>query len=383
MWGLIDDNCLSEAKRLGHPEVTKGHIAYCLARALEKKGAEGVPASSNEIAAFLPPPSSAAVQPVFPDDCQDLISRIEDENSAREVLQEILSNDEWKTSPGQLGDESLEDLLAELDRLIGLGSVKAEVRELVALQQVAQVRAAEGLPPVEVGLHLVFTGDPGTGKTTVARLISRIYRCLGLLSKGHLVEVGRADLVAGYVGQTAQTVQAAFDAAQGGVLFIDEAYALTPMDPRDYGAEALATLVLEMENRREDIAVIAAGYEEPMRHFIDANEGLQSRFQTMIAFQGYTHDELVQIWQLFADRAQIAATPEVLAAVRRHFDGVATGGPTGNARYARRLFEEMYRELAIRAAADNQVDVSEITAFVVEDVPDPEGAEDSSMGLYL
>ena len=147
-------------------------------------------------------------------------------------------------------------------------------------------------------------------------------------------------------------------------------------------------MVMEMENRREDLAVIVAGYELPMQAFIASNEGLESRFQTMIDFPDYTSEELVEIWSRMADRYQISAPPEVLAAVKLHFDSVDAGGPLGNGRYARKLFEEMYRRQAIRAAADDNVEVSEITAFVVEDVPvvqvsEPEMAEDPSVGQYL
>lgn len=382
MWGLIDDRSISEAKRLGHAEVTEGHIAYCLAKALEKKGAQNLPATSADIATHLPATTSEVVQPTISDDSRAILNSIDDEQSALKALNSILANGDWQGGQGQ-STESVDDVMAELDALIGLESVKAEVRELVALQKVAQVRAEKGLPPVEVGLHLVFTGDPGTGKTTVARLISRLYRALGLLSKGHLVEVGRADLVAAYVGQTAIAVERAFNTAQGGVLFVDEAYALAPRYGTDFGIEAIATMVMEMENRREDLAVIVAGYERPMQAFIASNEGLESRFQTTIDFPNYTPDELVEIWRRFAARHQITAPPEVLAAVREHFDRRGGGGSQGNGRYARKLFEEMYRRQAVRAAADNDVEVSEITAFVVEDVPAPEGAEDTSLGQYL
>lgn len=384
MWGLIDERSVSEAKRLGHPEVTEGHIAYCLAKVLAEKGVEDLPATSDDIAASLPPATSDVVQPTISEQCRQVLNTVDGEDSAREVLKQLLGMDDWKAAPSASGTESVEDVLAELDALIGLDAVKAEVRELVALQKVAKVRAEAGLPPVEVGLHLVFTGDPGTGKTTVARLISRLYRALGLLSKGHLVEVGRADLVAAYVGQTAIAVQRAFNSAEGGVLFVDEAYALTPNSREDFGAEAIATMVMEMENRRDDLAVIVAGYERPMRAFIASNEGLESRFQATIDFPNYTSDELVQIWSQFADRHQISVPPDVVAAVRQHFENVGSGGSLGNGRYARRLFEEMYRQQATRAAADNVVEVSEVTAFVIEDVPELRTTTgDTSLGLYL
>jgi SpoVK/Ycf46/Vps4 family AAA+-type ATPase len=388
MWGLIDDRSISEAKRLGHSEVTEGHIAYCLAKVLEEKGVEGLPLTRADIAANLPPATSEVVQPTVPDNSRKILESVSDEASALQALTAILATDNWKAPQSQM-EESVDDVLAELDALIGLVSVKDEVRELVALRKVAKARAEAGLPQIDVGLHLIFTGYPGTGKTTVARLISRLYRALGLLSKGHLVEVGRSDLVAGYVGQTAIAVKQAFNNAEGGVLFVDEAYALSPGYAEDFGAEAIATMVLEMENRREDLAVIVAGYEKPMQAFIASNEGLESRFQTAIDFPDYTPDELVEIWSRMADRYQISAPPEVLAAVKQHFEDVGAGGSLGNGRYARKLFEEMYRQQAIRAAADDNVEVSEITAFVVEDVPvvevvqESEVAEEPSVGQYL
>ena len=201
--------------------------------------------------------------------------------------------------------ETTESILAELDALIGLVPVKAAVRSLIAVQMLNTERREAGLPEVNASLHIVFTGNPGTGKTTIARIIGRLYGSLGLVSKGQVIEVSRADLVAGYVGQTALKVQAAVDRAVGGVLFIDEAYSLSMEGSGEFGAEAVAELVKLMEDHRDDLAVIAAGYPEEMKRFIDSNPGLRSRFTHYIDFPDYTPAELVQVFEGFATVAKV------------------------------------------------------------------------------
>lgn len=190
---------------------------------------------------------------------------------------------------------SLEILLSDLDRLTGLPEVKAEVKSLINLVRVQQLRRERGFPAPALSLHLVFTGHPGTGKTTVARIISKIYRAVGLLSKGHLVEVDRAGLVAGYIGHTALKVRNVVRSAQGGVLFIDEAYTLTQESKNDFGQEAIDTLLKLMEDYRHDFVVIVAGYPELMEEFLQSNPGLQSRFNKRIFFQNYTVEEMLEI----------------------------------------------------------------------------------------
>jgi len=188
-------------------------------------------------------------------------------------------------------------LIAELKSLIGLKDVKEDVAELTNYIRVQQLRRAKGLKSPEISLHMVFHGNPGAGKTTVARLLSKIYKALGVVSKGHLVETDRSDLVAGYVGQTALKVRAVAEKALGGILFIDEAYALKRSDdPQDFGNEAIETLLKFMEDNRQDLVVIAAGYPVEMNRFLDANPGLQSRFNKSLSFPDYAPAELMEIF---------------------------------------------------------------------------------------
>lgn len=191
-------------------------------------------------------------------------------------------------------EETLEELLSELDGLIGLHSVKKNVHSLLHLQNIQMEREKRGLAKIPMSNHLVFTGNPGTGKTTVARLLARIYHKIGLLSSGTLVEVDRSGMVAGYVGQTAIEVKNVMDSAKGGVLFIDEAYSLATGLQGDYGMEAIDTLLKRMEDDREDMIVIVAGYPELMETFISSNPGLRSRFSKKIFFPDYNPDELLE-----------------------------------------------------------------------------------------
>jgi AAA+ superfamily predicted ATPase len=192
--------------------------------------------------------------------------------------------------------KTLDISLTELDGLIGLESVKSEVRSLVNLMRVRELRRQRGLPSPEVTLHLVFTGNPGTGKTTVARLFAEICRALGVLTRGHLVEVDRAGLVGGYIGQTALKTQQVIESAMNGVLFIDEAYSLTRPNDNDFGVECISTLLKAMEDHRGELIVIVAGYTDPMQSFLASNPGLRSRFTKQVHVPDYDIDEL---WRIF------------------------------------------------------------------------------------
>jgi SpoVK/Ycf46/Vps4 family AAA+-type ATPase len=187
--------------------------------------------------------------------------------------------------------------MAQLDALVGLENVKKDVKNLVNLMKVRKLRQENDLPVPPMSLHMVFMGNPGTGKTTVARLISSLYASIGVLSKGQLIEVDRSGLVAGYVGQTALKTQEVIKSALGGVLFIDEAYSLSSGGENDFGREAIETILKAMEDHRDDLVVIVAGYDEPMQKFLSSNPGLESRFNKYFYFQDYTGEQLMAIFK--------------------------------------------------------------------------------------
>ena len=204
--------------------------------------------------------------------------------------------------------EDINDLKAELNELIGLDGIKREVNNLINMVTIHKLRKQNDLKTVDMSLHMVFTGNPGTGKTMIARIMSRIYKSLGVLSKGHLVEVDRSGLVAGYVGQTATKTSAVIEKALGGVLFIDEAYALNSKSENDFGQEAIDTLLKAMEDHREDLVVIVAGYDGLMDQFIHSNPGLESRFNRFLHFDDYTLDEMMGILDLQLKKGQYQLT---------------------------------------------------------------------------
>jgi hypothetical protein len=267
--------------------------------------------------------------------------------------------------------KSLDELLAELDALIGLRRVKREIHRQVALLRVEKLRVDAGLRSPTLTRHLVFTGNPGTGKTTVARLVGGIYQALGLLSRGHLVEVDRSELVAGYLGQTATKTADVVASAAGGVLFIDEAYSLTGGGSGDqYGQECVDTLVKEMEDRRDDLVVIVAGYPAPMATFIAANPGLASRFRTTIDFEDYTDDELVAIVEHLAEGADYELEPPAVERFREVLGRTPRGSSFGNGRFARNALEAAIGHHAWRLRDTDHPTVDQLRRLVARDFDD-------------
>ena len=266
--------------------------------------------------------------------------------------------------------ESVEDVLAELDSLVGLEGVKAEVKRIVNLAKVNEARRAQGLKVPPMTYHMVFTGNPGTGKTTVARIVARAFRALGIAKGGQLVETDRSGLVGRYAGETAVKTNAKVDEAIGGILFVDEAYQLASSDSDDYGKEAIATLLKRMEDDRDKLIVIAAGYTDEMRDFLDANSGLRSRFSKTIEFADYTAKELAAIFRSMAKKNEFvlaadleegldAAMAKLTAKRDRTF---------GNARFVRQLFEDATGRQANRLAESGNLDADALKTLALADL---------------
>jgi hypothetical protein len=276
------------------------------------------------------------------------------------------------TSSPLADPERLEQVLAELDELVGITTVKDKVRQTANFARIQQLRVTQGLKPIPTSYHSVYTGNPGTGKTTVARLMGRIYKSLGILRKGHLIECDRSALVAEYVGQTAPRTNAVIDSALDGILFIDEAYSLV-RDHEDFGAEALETLLKRMEDNRDRLIVIVAGYPAEMQRFIHSNPGLHSRFSRFIEFPDYTPVELCRIFGLMCRKNSLTLSPGLKEKIVHHFCAQHRdrGEHFGNARLVRNCFEQVITAQATRLSSVGPIDPKTLTALAAEDLSAP------------
>ena len=393
----IEDSAVGIAKGHDHGEVSELHVLRAL---LTKFGTDGAGVTNKDVddklAQFKSAPSAVIA---ISAEAATLLARVGNEEPER-IIGDLVSKHfgvvatatlssatapsesiAQETPDAEVSAETLKKAMGELNSLIGIDGVKDQIAKLMNMHEANNIREKQNLPRIPVGLHLVFTGSPGTGKTTVARIVAQMYQAIGLLPGGQLVEVDRSSLVAGYVGQTALKVQEAINKARGGVLFIDEAYALSADRGAGFGDEAISTLVKAMEDQRDSLAIIVAGYHEPMQEFIASNQGLKSRFQNTISFADYKTSELLDILKVIASGYKITLTEDVLKAVEKYFDEVKPAGDMGNARYVRNLFEKMYLNLSSRAAADGNMELHELVEFAVEDIPAPDGVKKPTIGF--
>ena len=301
----------------------------------------------------------------------------EADEAAKKLLEEFERTDALSPSaPKTKAEEeperpNLDELLEELDSLVGLEKIKANVRSLINLAKVRKLREEQGLPTPAMSLHLVFMGNPGTGKTTVARLVAQLYYAIGVLSKGQLIEVDRSQLVAGFVGQTAIKTDEAIKKAMGGVLFIDEAYSLTSQEgANDFGHEAVETILKAMEDHRDDLVVIVAGYEELMEKFISSNPGLESRFNRYFVFEDYNGEELYKIFELRCKKNKYTLNEEAEAFLKAHLTVLyeTRDENFGNGRTVRNIFENVVSVHSDRVAQLEHPTMDDLMSVTKEDV---------------
>lgn len=265
--------------------------------------------------------------------------------------------------------ETIEEALDQIDQLIGLDAVKKEVHNLTNLLRLNKMRQERGFKTLKTSNHLVFLGNPGTGKTTVARFIAKIYKSLGILSEGQLIEVDRADLVAGYVGQTAIKTREVIDKALGGILFIDEAYTLAK-GGTDFGQEAIDTILKAMEDKRDDFVVIVAGYSDPMNDFLESNPGLRSRFNKLIHFPDYTAEELLEIFNSYCQTNEMRISSDASLILKHYLQEICDKKPLNfaNGRAVRNIFETSLSLQANRLAQKEQINDDELMLITAEDL---------------
>lgn len=390
---LIADRTISVAKAHGHEHADAPHVLVVIAKTVLDPSERNQ--RSQALEQQLPPNGASIKRPVLTSAAEAMIERCKD---ARSALNELDGAPEISAGPFVITSEEAQDsiddpatgksvadkkkstseLIAELDSLVGLNEAKKQLRKVMSVVEANRIRSEAGAKPVPQSLHLVFTGNPGTGKTTVARILAQLYGASGALKGDKFREATRGDLIAGYVGHTATQTERVLKSVQPGVLFIDEAYSLKPSHFGDFAEECISTLVKSMEDNRSNLAIIAAGYKEEMSEFINSNPGLRSRFQTFIHFDDYAPDELVAIYQRFAEEASIRLAEGVEGEVREAIQRASNQTGFGNARFVRALWEESYANMAVRAAFDGVTTSAELEEIVSGDVP---SGNNSAIGL--
>lgn len=295
--------------------------------------------------------------------------RLQEQTAGGEKLKE---RDAEKQDAEEEKKPDFDELMAQLDSLVGLDDVKKDIKNLMNLVKVRRLRKENGLPIPPMSLHMVFMGNPGTGKTTVARIISGLYAAIGVLEKGQLIEVDRSGLVAGYVGQTALKTQEVIKSALGGVLFIDEAYSLASGGENDFGREAIETILKAMEDHRDELIVVVAGYDGPMEKFINSNPGLQSRFNKYFYFPDYNGEQLLYIFKGQCKKNGYALTEEAEAEAKGMFEDLYEnrGENFGNGRDVRNVFEDTVVRQSNRVAALDAPTKDDLMQFLPEDLKD-------------